>query len=488
MADLMPARKRLAVARLWYEGNAFCLLPATREDFERREWRIGDDALQAARDTATELAAVCDFIDARPDWEVVVSRCTSALPAGPIDDAFFQAFLDEVLEDFRKGPWDAIYLSLHGAGITSLRDAPELELVKAVRAEHPYVPLAASFDLHANHSAELVSLLDIACGYRTYPHIDMRETGARALEFLRRTADGEIQPQGAFHHESMPLSSANMRTDSGPMADLQRMASSMIKAPILDIAVFGGFAYANSSNIGASVMAWADGDHAAAQQAADTVYAELKRRAAEFDIPLITPEAGIKLALQTPGLVAVTDPADNAYSGGIGDTPALLQALVDSLPDVPCVMAGLADPGVVRAANEAGLGATLVVKLGGRLTPLYGMPVPLTVEVERFTDGRFVNTGPMENGARFDCGMTVVLRAGQIRIIVTEFVVPCNDPAFFALHGIDLEATRLMCVKAKNHFRSGFKTLCQAIVDVDAPGPAALNLALLPLRHRSPTP
>lgn len=484
MAHPSGPRKRLGVARLWYEGNAFCPIPATRQDFERREWRKGADALQAAQGTATELAAVCDFMQARPDWEVVVSRCASALPSGPIDDALFETFAAEVLEDFRHGHWDALYLSLHGAGITSRRDAPELELVKALHAAHPGIPIAASFDMHANHAPELVHLLNIACGYRTYPHIDMRETAARTLDLLRRTTEGDIQPVGAMRHEGLFLSSANMRTDSGPMAALQELALSLIQAPILDVSVYGGFAYANSSNIGASVMAWADGDDEAAQNAADRVYAELARRAHEFDIPLISAAEGIAMALKTPGLVAVTDPADNPLSGGIGDTPTLLRALLDAGPDFPCVFASLADTAVLRAAQAAGIGAVMEVQLGGKQTPLYGEPVALTVQVERFTGGRYTNTGPMEHGSTVDCGQTVVLRAGTVQVIVSEHVASCNDPAFFALHGIDMAATRLLCVKAKNHFRAAFAPLCQAIVDIDAPGPACLNLALLPLGRR----
>ncbi len=480
----MP-RRRLFVARLWYEGNAFCLLPATQADFARREWRRGDEALAAARDTATELAAVCDFIDAQPGWEMVVSRCASALPAGPIEDAVFDAFLAEVLEDLaRGGPWDAVYLSLHGAGITARRDAPELELVQALRAALPHTPLAASFDLHANHAPALAQLLTVASGYRTYPHIDMRETAARVLELLRRTVEGEIRPVGVLRNEGLYLSSANMRTAAGPMAELQAAARAQEQGAVLDVAVFGGFAYANSSNIGASVMAWADGDAAAAQAATDAVYARLQVLAPQFDIPLIPPAEGLAQALRSPGLVAVTDAADNPLSGGIGDTPELLRALLAAGIGEPTVFASFADAGVVAAAQAAGVGAAIDVQLGGRRTALFGAPVPLRVQVERLTHGRFVNTGPMERGAAVECGDSVVLRQGALRIIVTTHVAPCNDPAFFDLHGIDLAATRLLCVKAKNHFRGAFAERCAAIVDVDVPGPATLDLSRLPLRRR----
>jgi microcystin degradation protein MlrC len=65
-------------------------------------------------------------------------------------------------------------------------------------------------------------------------------------------------------------------------------------------------------------------------------------------------------------------------------------------------------------------------------------------------------------------------------------VVPANDPAFFALHGVDLARTRLLAVKAKNHFRAAFQGRCTTIVDVDCPGPAAADLRTLPFRNLKP--
>lgn len=481
-------RRRLAVTRLWYEGNAFCLLPATAADFERREWLRGEDALRAARNTATELAAVCDFIDSQPDWEVSVSRCASAVPSGKIVDSVFTHFLEEVLEDFKAGaPWDAIYLSLHGASITDRRDEPEVDLLRALRREFPDTPIAASFDLHANHATVLTDLLTFAVGYKTYPHVDMREVAARALSLLARTASGEIRPVGALRNDGYYLSSVNMCTDQGPMAELQALARELTVAPVLDISVFGGFAYANSPNIGASVMAYADDDLAAARIAVEKVYGRLLELLPAFDIPLLGADEALERALAVPGLVAVTDAADNPLSGGIGDTPGLLRALMKQRIEEPVVFAAFADQALVQRAQRQGLGATLTVSLGGRLTSAYGPPVKMQAQVERLTDGRFRNSGPMENGVTVDCGPSVVLRHGQLHIIVTSFVQPSNDPAFFALHGIDLKRTRLLCVKAKNHFRAAFLPRCARIVDADIPGPATLDLASLGLRRKHAT-
>lgn len=474
----MTQRKRLAVARFWYEGNAFCLQPAGREDFERREWQRGQAGLDAARGKATELAAVADFQDSRSDWEVRASRCASAQPAGPVPQPFFQAYVDEVLDDLRGQHWDAIYLSLHGACITDADDSPELSLLRAIRAEHPRVPIGASFDLHANIPPALPPLLSCSASYRTYPHIDMRETAARCLERLIAIAEGGIRPVAAFRNGGAWLQSANMRTDAGPMADLQALARARTVGPLRDIALHGGFPYANSAHSGASVWVWADTGEAAAR-ALDEIYAAYEARFADFEPELIAPADGIRQALRTPGLVAVTDPADNPLSGGIGDTPALLAALLAAGLEEPSVYASLADPGVVECARAAGEGAMLDLRLGGRRTPLYGEPVALRARVLRYTDGVFVNSGPMETGLAVHCGPTVVLAVGAAQLIVTTHVAPCNDPAFFDLHGIDLTRTRLLCVEAKNHFRAAFAGRCRRIVDIDAPGPAMLDLRAL---------
>ena len=474
----MTQRKRLAVARFWYEGNAFCLQPAGREDFERREWQRGQAGLDAARGKATELAAVADFQDSRSDWEVRASRCASAQPAGPVPQPFFQAYVDEVLDDLRGQHWDAIYLSLHGACITDADDSPELSLLRAIRAEHPRVPIGASFDLHANIPPALPPLLSCSASYRTYPHIDMRETAARCLEQLIAIAEGGIRPVAAFRNGGAWLQSANMRTDAGPMADLQALARARTVGPLRDIALHGGFPYANSAHSGASVWVWADTGEAAAR-ALDEIYAAYEARFADFEPELIAPADGIRKALRTPGLVAVTDPEDNPLSGGIGDTPALLAALLAAGLEEPSVYASLADPGVVECARAAGEGAMLDLRLGGRRTPLYGEPVALRARVLRYTDGVFVNSGPMETGLAVHCGPTVVLAVGAAQLIVTTHVAPCNDPAFFDLHGIDLTRTRLLCVEAKNHFRAAFAGRCRRIVDIDAPGPAMLDLRAL---------
>ncbi|MBC7431015.1 MAG: MlrC C-terminal domain-containing protein [Rubritepida sp.] len=201
-------------------------------------------------------------------------------------------------------------------------------------------------------------------------------------------------------------------------------------------------------------------------------------------VTLPPPSAALaELLAAPPGLVALLDPADTPLSGGACDTPAMLRLLIEAPPPVETIFAFLHDPGAGAAAQQAGQGGALNRPLGGRTTPAFGPPVPFAGTVEALTDGRFRNEGPMEAGTAVDLGPTAVLRAGRLRVIVTSRKEAAVDPAFFALHGIDLRAVRLLANKAKNHFRAAFADRCVAIQEADFPGPAALDLAALPYLH-----
>jgi microcystin degradation protein MlrC len=183
----------------------------------------------------------------------------------------------------------------------------------------------------------------------------------------------------------------------------------------------------------------------------------------------------------------VVDPADNPLSGGIGDTPTLFRAVLEAKPKVPTVFGFFFDPALVARAHQAGEGAELEAKLGGRVTTAFGAPVAVKAQVLKLTDGKFRNLGPMEHNLPVDLGKTALLDVKGIQVIVTERCQTPNDPGYFALHGIDLARIALLCVKAKNHFRAGFTPLTRAIIDVDCPGPAAANLKHYRFRHAPQT-
>lgn len=251
---------RLAVARLWHEGNSFSPVPTTLAQFRACEWSTGEAARELYRGTATEIGAALAFAESRPDWEVTFLRCAAAPPGGPILDKDFEVVASEILDGLAAGRWDAVYLSLHGALVTASRPRPELELLQAVRRQIGDVPFGASFDLHANLGPAVLGLLDVAAGYKTYPHVDMAATATRVLELLALRVAGRIRPIGAIAKAGVLLTSFNMRTTDGPMAELRGLASEWEARPgVLDATVFGGFAYGDSPDAGAAAMVFTDG-------------------------------------------------------------------------------------------------------------------------------------------------------------------------------------------------------------------------------------
>ncbi len=482
----MNQRRRLAVARLWYEGNSFAPITTGLEIFQAREWVEGDDAVAFYRGTATEIGAAVTFAQTHPDWQVDFLLCTAAPPGGPVTPEAFAEIRQRILEGLRRQPWDAVYLSLHGAMVVVDNPTPELDLLRDVRQAIGETPLGVSFDLHAHLAREMLAPLSVAAGYKTYPHIDMDRTADIVLQAVTATAEKRLAPRMAIAKLPAILPSFNMRTTDGPMAELQQRAADWRAKPgMVDVSLFGGFAYGDSPFAGPSIIATADGDADLAQQAVNDLSAAMAERRDRFYISLPDPREGLRQALGTTGNkpVAVIDPSDNPLSGGIGDTPALLRALLELRPNIPCVFGFFWDPPLVARCWIAGIGARLTAELGGRVTRAFGAPVAVEATVLKLTDGQFRNLGPMEHHLPVNLGRTALLDIAGIKVIITESCQTPNDPGYFALHGIDLDRTGLLCVKAKNHFRAAFTPLTRAIVEIDAPGPASPNIRHYQYRH-----
>ena len=404
-------------------------------------------------------------------------------PGGAVEESALQQITTEIIDGLRGAHADALYLSLHGALIGSQTLQADLALLKAARNALGARPLAVSFDLHANLDPAIAQLVDILVGYKTHPHVDMYETATKALDLLNRDLRGEIKPVVAIAKAGAILPSFNMRTAAGPMAEIEALAANHATGSILDATPFGGFAYGDTPCAGASVAVTADGDRTAAQVVAAGLAKEMYRRRARFAMRLPTPVQAFADLVPTAKPAAMLEPSDNPLSGGVGDSTGLLRTVMEHGSDLRAVFAFFWDPELVARCEPR---ARMRVELGGRLSPAWGPPVAMDIEVERVTDGWFRNAGPMERGLDVNLGRTAVLRAGNLRVIVTAACVAPNDPQYFRLHGIDLAGVDLVCAKAKNHFRAAFGASFDPIIEVDTLGPAAADLAALPFRNLPP--
>src|SRR5262249_28872150 len=97
IAPDVVVKRRLAVARLWHEGNSFSPSVTELDHFRQREWQSGNDARDFYRNTSTEIGAAVAFAEKQFDWEVEFLRCAGAPPGGPLSETAYVTIRDEIL-------------------------------------------------------------------------------------------------------------------------------------------------------------------------------------------------------------------------------------------------------------------------------------------------------------------------------------------------------------------------------------------------------
>lgn len=480
--------RKIAVARLWHEGNSFAPTTVGMPEFEAREWLRGDEVTELLSGTATEPGGALDWVARSPSYELVFSRFASAAPGGPIEQSVVNQFLEEVLYDPCFDDADGIYLSLHGASIGTEDLAPEERLVLGLRKRFPSRPIVASFDMHCCPTEALASALNGATIYRTYPHIDMHEAAVGALDLLAGMIETGARHKVLRSTIGRILPSHNMRTAPGlPMTEIEDIAQAAQTAEgVLAAYPFASFAYADIPGADAGCLVTCD-NSAAGQAVADKVCAAMQERRCRFRPTLRTAKEILGEAPWKGGTrVVVVEPSDNPLSGGGADTPGLLTAAVEA--DLPegTVFAFFHDPDLVARAAEAGIGAAIEAKIGARHTLDFGAAVEMRLEVVRLTDGSFTNEGPMERGRRVTLGPSALFRAGGLRLIATSVCVAPNDVNYFRLHGIELDEVPLLLAKAKNHFMAALGSHFDIVIQADTPGPAQADATRLPFQFIPP--
>src|SRR5690349_19863656 len=264
-----PANPRIAILGFSIECNKFAP-PATKAHFLARTYLEGEAIIDEARSpTPTMLPETPGFVaamDASGAWQPVGIALAMTEPNGPVEHGFFLELLDTIARRLRGAlPVDAVYICSHGAGLTTEEDDPDGVLFERVREiVGPDVPIAATLDLHANVSDRMVESIDVFIGYRTNPHLDMRERGAEAAAVIREMLGGS-RPQRAFIRLPIGPPTVTMLTAAGPYAEMIDLGQRRISPEIINVSVMGGFAFADTAKNGLAVVVTARHDKRAAE-------------------------------------------------------------------------------------------------------------------------------------------------------------------------------------------------------------------------------
>jgi microcystin degradation protein MlrC len=483
---------RIAVGGFQHETNTFSSVPATFADFEAPDaWpglTRGAGMFEAV--AGINLPAAGFVQEARSlHHELVPLAWCSAQPSGRVTRDAFERIATMLLEGLRAcGSVDGVYLDLHGAMVAEHVDDADGELLRRIRSVvGAGVPVVASLDFHANLSGEMARCATALVSYRTYPHVDMADCGARAARVLHDILRGA---QVASYLEQIdyliPLTSQSTLVD--PLQSLMREVEAAERAPLLSLGILPGFPAADVAECGPSVY----GCGRDAFQLATTVRqlaAEMQRREGEFALELHTIEQAVEAVLRASPVrgrpIILADTQDNPGAGGHADTMNLIKALVAC--DARGVLAGvICDPSAAARAHAAGEGTQVELGLGAGSGTPGETPLAARFNVSALGDGRFTGTGPFYRGARFELGPMALLELGGVRIAVASRKQQAADQAMFRHLRAEPADHAVLVLKSSVHFRADFDAIAGRILVVEAPGPNVADPAKLPFRKLRP--
>lgn len=477
--------KRVAAIEFSHESNTFSVLTTEIDNFIAGHYLVGPELERELRDTNSELggylAAVEEFC-----WEPVYTVAATATPGGPVNEDARREICDEILTRLQNaGHLDGVFIALHGAMVTETSRDGETQFLKLVHEiVGDAIPIAVTFDLHGNIFDELAKYVDIAVSYRTYPHVNMAETGRKACDLLERTMVGEIDPGIEIARPPMLVGCDDGRTiNDGPMCRLLETAAREAEQDgILSVSINAGFTDADVFAAGPSVIVCYDKgvfDKKIPKLIAAKIIEEIWQWRDTYDLPVALEQCMEQITIQPSGKgpIVIADFSDNTGSGAYGDCTAILSALFER--GIKNAAVGtIWDPQAASQLAKLGAGAQATVTIGGKIDPAVGGgPITVTGQVTSVSDGEFTYEGPMFAGLPGHLGTCVCLHVSGVDILIVSERLQVLDKSIFRTLDIEPADKSIVVVKSMQHFKAAFAPIAREIIVTDAGGLCTPNVA-----------
>jgi microcystin degradation protein MlrC len=478
---------RIAVGGFLHETNTFAPTKATYADFVHDGgWPAmtqGAEVLKTMRHINVGLAGFVEQAEAL-GWELVPTIFAAASPSAHVTEDAYERIADVIVEGIKNaGSIDAVYLDLHGAMVTEHLDDGEGEILRRVREViGGDLPLVASLDLHANVTPEMVEHADVLIAYRTYPHVDMADTGRAAARHLALLLRSKRKLAKAFRQLPFLIPISWQCTNDQPTKGIYQQLAALQSEAVPTLSFCPGFPAADFYHCGPSVFAYGI-TQTDADTAADKLAALIENHESDFDGRIYTPDEGVRLAMELAKTaskpIIIADTQDNPGAGGDSDTTGMLRALVRNNATRAAIGA-IYDPASVNAAHAAGVGATVTLALGGKSGIPGDGPYHASFTVENLSDGKFVASGPYYGGRDMDMGPSACLRIGDVRVVVSSHKAQLADQSMFRYVGIEPKEQAILVNKSSVHFRADFEPIAEKLLICAAPGAMPADTAALP--------
>jgi microcystin degradation protein MlrC len=478
---------RIAVGQIFQETNTFAPFETVLSTFESVHLWHGDELLSAFGDARVEIPGFLAVLR-QAGVEPVPIIAANALAGGIVARAAFESLMSEVETRLAQaGRLDGVLLALHGAMCISDEPDAEGEIIDRVcKVTPPGTPIGISLDLHANITPRMLRSNVFLIGYREYPHIDMYETGMRVAEMMLAVLQGKVAPRMAMAKRPMIVSPTKARTVDEPLRGIVAAAREMeARGEILSASLFPVQPWLDIPDLGFGVLTCTNGDAEAAQRAADRLASLAWERRSDFDPDLVELRQAIDTGLREHGTTVVADSGDAPSGGSAADNVSVLQALLEVRADRSARMTYLTicDAEAARTCAAAGVGTTLMVDVGHKVSRNDGRPLRITCRVHSISDGSFVMLDAGAQGTKAELGITVVVSMGSIRMAIRSLPAFEWDTGIYEAFGLRLKEAALVFVKSPSHFKVAFGPIAQRILNADTPGPTCPNMRRLTFRN-----
>jgi len=457
------------------ETNTFAPIPTGYRSFADGFLAHGDATRQPLNYCSGQLHVWRQRAEAR-GWKVAESICTFAEPGGRIVRAAYEELREELLADLRRVmPVDVVVLALHGAMVAEGYDDCEGDLLQRIRSivgERAMV--GAELDLHCHITEAMLRNATALVAYKEYPHIDIFDRAEELFALLADAAEGKTRPTMAAYDCRMI---GTFRTTEQPLRGyVDRMAALEGRRGVLSVSLGHGFPWGDVADVGMKTLVVTDNDPEQARDLARSLGEEIFAMREEIRPSFLGMDEALDLALAIEGgPVVIADTSDNSGGGAPGDATFFIRRVRER------GISGVAscyywDPMAVRFCQEAGLGASFELRIGGKCGPSSGEPLDLFVTVRGLAE----NVTQRFGGSPVNLGAVAWVSAGGLDLVLATQRCQAFHPEGMTKLGLDAMTRKILLVKSTQHFHAGFAPIAKAVLYAAPPGTLQPSYAEIP--------
>lgn len=465
---------RVAIINISHESNTFAEGVTTAKDFYDHLVQRGENVLSYHRGGKGTLSGALSVLESA-EVELIPIISANTTPGPVVADAALKEFWSFAAADLKAaGRIDGVLAAQHGAAVSEVeKDMDGWWLTQIRELVGPEIPIICTLDPHCFITEAMTSAANALLPYKTNPHIDSFERGAKAAQLLLKTLSGEIKPTQTFCLPPMIMNIERQHSGSEPLASLCRACDALEELPgVLDASVILGYPYSDLPEMGSGIQVITDGDAALSREKALELGQQLWNERENLLPSLLTPEAALALADTTPKPVCLLDMGDNVGGGGSGQGTWLLP-LVAKRTDLKTFFT-IYDPQAAQQAIEAGLGATVSLCLGGKSdAPNEGEAFSFTGTVKNIPPHQYRDLKVRHGGRKdFIIGPSalVVDEHNSLHILITSVRTSPNSYLLMTNCGVHPTDVDLIVAKGVNAPLAGFDGLCTHFIKINTPG------------------